>query len=56
MSRPPIKAFEAVKKYCEKTMNCVGCPLYREYEWTDECCYKPMMWNIKKGDKRNEID
>lgn len=28
MSKPPIKAMEAVKRYCEKRKVCEGCPLY----------------------------
>lgn len=49
MSRPPIKAMEAVKRYCEKNKTCKGCPLrtFTEYGYC-KCFYSPASWEIKK--------
>lgn len=52
MSRPPIKAFETVRKYCEKNKTCEGCPLYDERKVINDWC----RFVLKKKVKRNEID
>ena len=54
MSRPPIKAFEAVRKYCEKNWNCNGCPLKSEARHTDWCTLRPCYWKslMKEGDEK----
>lgn len=54
MSRPPIKAMEAVKRYCENNEYCKGCPLntLAEYGYC-KCFYSPAEWEIKKeGDEK----
>ena len=49
MSRPPIKAMEAVKRYCEKKKTCEGCPLYSFNELGYCLCFcSPERWEIKK--------
>ena len=53
MARPPIKAMEAVKRYCEKKKTCDGCPLraVNEYGYC-RCFHSPAYWEIKKeGEK-----
>lgn len=53
MSRPPIKAMEAVKRYCEKNTTCKGCPLrtWDKYGYCS-CTHHPEHWEIKKeGEK-----
>ena len=54
MSRPPIKAMEAVKRYCEKRKNCEGCPLHSFDEYgCCMCASLPENWKIKKeGDEK----
>lgn len=53
MSKPPIKAMEAVQRYCEKKKTCDGCPL-REDGYS-RCFYAPSSWKIKKEQvKKNE--
>lgn len=49
MSKPPIKAMETIKRYCEKKKNCKGCPLYvlSEYGYC-LCSALPENWEIKK--------
>lgn len=47
MSRPPIKAMEAVKQYCEKNEYCKGCPLHRK-DHSVYCETYPERWSIKK--------
>lgn len=48
MSRPPIKAFETVKRYCEKNKTCKGCPLHYVPE-LQQCFLKiPKNWKIRK--------
>lgn len=45
MSRPPIKAFEAVRKYCEKNETCEGCPLKSNQKGErDWCSLRPCHW------------
>lgn len=49
MSRPPIKAFEAVKRYCEKKRTCKGCPLHIHTAYGYRHCLNlPADWKIKK--------
>lgn len=49
MSRPPIKAMEAVKRYCEKNRTCKGCPLYIFSGYGFCACFvSPASWEIKK--------
>lgn len=49
MSRPPIKAMEVVKRYCEKNQTCKGCPLYIFPEYGFRGCYvSPASWKFKK--------
>ena len=49
MSRPPIKAMEAVKRYCEKNKTCDGCPLHSFTKFGHcLCSYSPEKWEIKK--------
>lgn len=49
MSRPPIKAMEAVKRYCEKKKTCEDCPLYSFNEYGNcMCFYSPASWEITK--------
>lgn len=53
MSRPPIKAMEAVKRYCEKKNTCKGCPLRAldKYGYRS-CANHPERWKImKEGEK-----
>lgn len=54
MSKPPIKAFEAVKRYCEKKKTCDGCPLHNftEYGYC-MCLFRPESWKIKKEGDEN---
>lgn len=49
MSRPPIKAMEAVKRYCEKNKSCKGCPIHtlNEYGYCS-CNFSPEGWKIEK--------
>ena len=49
MSRPPIKAMEAVKRYCEKNYTCKGCPLraFDKYGYS-LCTHHPEHWEIKR--------
>lgn len=49
MSRPPIKAMEAVKRYCKKKKTCEGCPMHysKEYGYCS-CMHRPQHWEIKK--------
>lgn len=49
MTRPPLKAMQAVKRYCEKKKTCNGCPLYtlNEYGYIS-CNFSPSGWEIKK--------
>lgn len=52
MSRPPIKAMETVKRYCEKRKTCEGCPLHavNEYGYC-WCSDTPANWEIvREGD------
>lgn len=54
MSRPPIKAMEAVKRYCEKKKTCDGCPLYSSDKFGigySMCAYSPVSWEIMKEGK-----
>ncbi len=51
MSRPPIKAMEAVKRYCEKNKYCKGCPLHRK-DYSVFCATYPERWLIKKESER----
>lgn len=54
MSRPPIKAMEAVKRYCEKKKTCDGCPLYFFTEYGYNLCFhSPAGWEIKKESDRS---
>lgn len=57
MSRPPIKAMEAVKRYCEKKNMCNGCPLRTldKYGYRS-CADHPEKWIILKEGDRNEHD
>ena len=49
MSRPPIKAMEAVKRYCEKKKNCKGCPIHSLDEYGYCLCFSsPEHWEIEK--------
>lgn len=48
MSKPPIKAMEAVKRYCQKNKDCRGCPLYNGIGKYAECVFLPQMWRIKE--------
>lgn len=49
MSRPPIKAMEAVKRYCEERKTCEGCPLHNFSEaGYCLCTYIPAEWQIKR--------
>ena len=50
MSRPPIKAFEAVKRYCQKNKKCEGCPLYI-YGFC-ACFVSPASWVIEREGKK----
>lgn len=54
MSRPPIKAFESIKKYCEKNKDCRGCPLFNGHGEKSDCeMFLPQRWRIKKeGDEK----
>lgn len=54
MSKPPIKAMEAVKRYCEKKKTCDGCPLHtlNDYGYCF-CHYTPASWEIKKEGERS---
>ena len=55
MSRPPIKAFEAVRKYCEKNVTCDGCPLKSNQKCVgDWCSIRPCYWKTleKEGDEK----
>lgn len=59
MSKPPIKAMETVKRYCEKKKTCEGCPLYSFSDIGYRiCAYSPEGWEIKKegegSDEKNE--
>lgn len=58
MSRPPIKAMEAVKRYCEKNKSCKGCPINTLTEYGYSSCREvPEGWNIKKeGDNNDGAD
>lgn len=44
MSKPPIKAFETVKRYCENAKTCEGCPIRSKIRGM--CClyYVPANW------------
>ena len=57
MSKPPIQAFETVKRYCEKNTTCKGCPLYNlapsGYSYC-LCFSAPENWKIEKEGKHNE--
>lgn len=50
MSRPPIKAMESVKRYCEKKKTCKDCPLYSFTGFGYRLCISsaPSSWKIKK--------
>ena len=49
MSKPPIKAMEAVKRYCEKKKTCEGCPLHNLSKFGYSLCFNfPERWKIKK--------
>ena len=54
MSRPPIKAMEAVKRYCEKKNTCKGCPMhYSKKHGYCSCMHRPEHWEItKEGDEK----
>ena len=54
MSRPPLKAMKAVKRYCGKKKNCKGCPLYDFDEYGClTCINSPEHWKIEKeGDEK----
>ena len=53
MARPPIKAFEKVKEYCEKNKDCDGCPLKWKPEDGGIKCwlYTPRHWKIRGEEK-----
>lgn len=49
MSKPPIKAMKAVKRYCEKKKTCDGCPLHSVSAYGYLLCFTcPGQWTIKK--------
>ena len=49
MSRPPIKAMEAVKQYCKKNKDCKGCPLFNGIGKKADCeLHLPLAWRIKE--------
>ena len=49
MRKPPIKAMEAVKRYCKKNKTCDVCPLhtFSEYGYRS-CSERPEKWKIEK--------
>jgi len=54
MSRPPIKAMEAVKRYCSKH-ECGGCPLKGNPFQLDWCQLRPCYWKtLKREGEHNE--
>ena len=57
MTRPPIKAFETVRKYCEQNKTCEGCPLHDERKYiVDWCNTRPCYWKSLEEGEKNEID
>ena len=46
MSRPPIKAMEAIKNYCQNRKTCEGCPLRSKDRYYNECENPPCSWEI----------
>ena len=54
MSRPPLKAMKAVKRYCEKKKDCDGCPIHVFDRYGCCLCFSsPEHWKIKKeGEKK----
>lgn len=49
MSKPPIKAFETVKRYCETRKTCQGCPLHSVICGVTCFDNPPSGWTIRKG-------
>ena len=57
MTRPPIKAFETVRKYCEQNKTCEGCPLHDERKYiVDWCNTRHCYWKSLEEGEKNEID
>ena len=54
MSRPPIKAIEAVQRYCAKQKTCDNCLLHTTNKYGySRCFYPPADWEIKKEGDEN---
>lgn len=56
MSKPPIKAFETVKRYCENAKTCEGCPIHSKISGAN-CLYSvPANWilNADESPKNGE--